>query len=120
MKTVKILALLSLAMLPGLVGAQATNILTPPTTTITTVGGVVGLFCKAINWLFTFLILMTIIFVIWAAWTYLRAGGDPGKVSEAGNRLLYAAVAVAVALLAKGLPLLVANIIDSSWSQTTC
>ena len=61
---------------------------------------------------FIFLMVLAVIFIIWAAFNYLRAGGEPEKVKEAGNQLIYAAVAVAVALFARGFPLLVGGFLS--------
>ncbi len=71
-----------------------------------------------VNWLFTFLILLVIVFVIVAAYRYLTAAGDPEKVKSASNTLIYAAIAVIVALLARSMPVLVGSLI--SGSSFTC
>ena len=63
-----------------------------------------------VNWLFTFLILLVVVFVLIAAFKYLTAAGDPEKVKAASSSLIYAGVAVVVALLARGLPILVGNL----------
>ena len=68
-----------------------------------------------INWIFWLLIVLTIIFVLIAAFKYLTAGGDPEKVKSAGSTLLYAAIAVVVALIAKGLPLIVSSFIGGNF-----
>jgi len=70
-----------------------------------------GIICIAINWIFWGLIVLTIIFVLVAAFKYLTAAGDPEKVKSASHTLLYAAIAVIVALIAKGLPLIVSSFI---------
>ncbi|TSC59725.1 MAG: hypothetical protein LiPW15_745 [Parcubacteria group bacterium LiPW_15] len=67
-------------------------------------GTVLGL----IKWAFW---VLAIIMVIYAAFVYLTAGGDPEKVSKASHMLLYAVVAMAVALLATILPGFVRSIV---------
>ncbi len=62
-------------------------------------------------WFFTFLMVLAVIFVLVAAYKYLTAGGDPEKVKAASNILIYAAIAIIVALFARGLPLLVNSLI---------
>jgi len=79
-----------------------------------------GLVCVAINWIFWALIVLTIIFVLVAAFRYLTAAGDPEKVKSASRTLLYAAVAVVVALIAKGLPLIVSSFIGGGLSNVGC
>jgi hypothetical protein len=79
-----------------------------------------GILCIIINWIFWLLIVLTIVFVLVAAFKYLTAGGDPEKVKSAGATLLYAAVAVVVALIAKGLPLIVSSFIGGGLGSTGC
>ena len=79
-----------------------------------------GLLCVIVDWIFWLLIILTIIFVLFAAFKYLTAGGDPEKVKSAGSILLYAAIAVIVALIAKGLPLIVSSFIGGGLSGVGC
>jgi hypothetical protein len=57
--------------------------------------------------------ILAAIMILYAAFIYLTAGGDPDKVKKASHMLLYAAIAMAVALLATVLPNLVASIVSS-------
>jgi len=66
------------------------------------------------NWMLVFLIIIAVIFVIMAAFKYLSAGGDAEKVGAANKQIIYAAVAVAVGLLAKAVPFIVANVLGQS------
>jgi hypothetical protein len=90
-----------------------------PTPVITSLGGLITYICNAINWVFTFLVILTILFIIIAAFKYLTSAGDPDKVKSANNQLIYAAIAVAVALVAKGIPLVVAGFLGASQGQTS-
>jgi uncharacterized membrane protein len=112
-------------LLPALAAAQ----ITPPPggvtapSTINNIGqitGQAGIICTIINWIFWLLIILTIIFVLVAAFRYLTAAGDPEKVKAAGSTLLYAAIAVVVALIAKGLPLIVSTFIGGGLTGTGC
>lgn len=85
-----------------------------PISNVSSLTGTGGLFCTIVNWLFYLLIIAAIIFVLVAAFRYLTAGGDPEKVKAAGNTLLYAAIAVVVALIAKGLPYIVTTFFGST------
>jgi len=40
--------------------------------------------------------------VIWAAFTYLRGGDDPEKIKSATKQIMWAAVAIAIALVSVG------------------
>lgn len=108
---------------PLLASAQlATSPLQPPST-ITNINTLIGqnsLICTFIGWIFWFFIVLTIVFILVAAFKYLTAAGDPEKVKSASHTLLYAAIAVVVALIAKGFPLIVNSIVNGGLSGTAC
>ena len=89
-------------------------------TSVAQITGQAGIICVVINWIFWLLIVLTIIFVLYAAFLYLTAAGDPEKVKGASHTLLYAAVAVIVALIAKGLPLIVSGFIGGGLTGVGC
>lgn len=89
-------------------------------TNLNQVTGSAGIICTVINWIFWLLIVLTIIMVLVAAFKYLTAAGDPEKVKSAGQVLLYAAIAVVVALIAKGLPLIISSFIGGGLAGTGC
>ena len=60
------------------------------------------------NWMFTIFIAVAVIFVLLAAFTYLTSGGGE-ETAKAHKMILYSAVAIAVAILAKG----VVNVVKS-------
>lgn len=53
------------------------------------------------NWMFTLLLILAVGFVVFAAYKYLTSGGGE-ETGKAHKMLLYAAVAVAVAVLSRG------------------
>src|SRR3990167_517156 len=55
------------------------------------------------NWVFAIFTVLTIIFVLLAAFQFVTAGGDAVKVGEARQKLIWASVGVIVALASKGL-----------------
>lgn len=58
---------------------------------------------KITNWGLGLLISISVLFVIYAAYIYLTAGGDVEKVKTANRIILYAALAIGVGLLSKTL-----------------
>ena len=80
----------------------------PAPTTVVAFESVIN---TVLTWMFSFLVFLAIVFVLVAAFKYLTAAGDPEKVKSASNTLVYAAVAIAVALLARGLPYLVGGVV---------
>ncbi len=82
---------------------------------LTTPMGIFDFLCKVLfGWLFYLLIILVIFFVLLAAYKYLTAGGDPEKVKTASNVLIFAAIAVVIALLARGLPLIITTLFGTS------
>lgn len=71
--------------------------------TISTPGALVLLVNKIGSWIFTVFLVVAVIFILLAAFEYLTAKGEAEDIKKAHKMLIYSAVAVAVALLAKGL-----------------
>lgn len=63
---------------------------------------------RLIFWLLT---VVAIFFVLFAGYKYLTASGDPEKMKEANRQILYAVIALAVGMLAQGLPQLVRDLV---------
>ncbi|MFH1347052.1 MAG: pilin [Spirochaetota bacterium] len=85
-------------------------------TSITTVSSLVDIIRGVVKWIYTIFFIIAVLFIIFAAFTYLTAGGDPEKTTKAKNQLIYATVAIAVALLALGFQSIVANFLASPTS----
>lgn len=88
-----------------------------PSTNINNINSVVGqggLLCRVAGLIFLVLMVLTVIFIILAAFKYLTAGGDPEKVKTANYQLVYAAIALVIALVARGLPNIIATFIGTS------
>jgi len=80
------------------------------------VPGVIGLIGKLGDRMFELLIVLSIIMIMVAAYKYLTAGSDAEKVTSAHKTITWAAVAIVVALLAKGFPAIVRSIFSDSGS----
>ncbi len=106
--------------LPALAFAQSLSQPIAPTETsvpqgqITSLQGVLQLLCTVFAWAFYFLIVLAVIFIIIAGFKYLTAAGDPEKVKAAGTMLIYTAVAIGVALLARAVPLIIGSFLGAS------
>jgi len=74
-----------------------------------TYGGIIGLMERAASILFGVLVATSVILLIWAAFNYLRSS----KLDDAKTQIISAAVAIAIALLARGLPLLIQSLIGT-------
>jgi hypothetical protein len=113
-KGAAIMGVAGLMVMP-LMGLAQTNQVQPlPSPTgYYSVGGFLGLITRALNYAFTFLLALAVIFVLYAAFIYLTAGGDAEKVSRANRIILYAAIAIAIAVLARAVPILVTNFLGA-------
>jgi len=89
-----------------------------PTIGITSLSAVGTSLCNITNWLFYFLIILAVIFIIFAAFKYLTAAGEPEKVKSASHMLLYAAIAIVVGIVAKAVPSLIGSVLNSGTSVT--
>jgi len=56
------------------------------------------------DWIFTFLIVLVVIFVLWGAFDILTAAGAEAKVNSGRNKIMYAAIGLACAIAAKAVP----------------
>ncbi len=61
--------------------------------------------------MFILLMLLTVIFVLYSSYLFLMAGGDADSIKKAKNILIYAAVAVVVALFAGGFAAIITNLV---------
>jgi hypothetical protein len=82
-----------------------------PQTKLNNVGGVLKLIQYITNWMFTGLLVLSVLMIIIAAYHYLFSGGDEEGTSKAKKYLIYTVIAIAVAMLAKGVTFIVAEIL---------
>jgi hypothetical protein len=75
------------------------------------IGDIEDLLGTITDWLFTFLLILAVIFIILAAFSYLTSGGSEEKVKSAHQKVIFAIVAIAVAMLAKGVQFVVAELL---------
>jgi membrane-associated phospholipid phosphatase len=95
---------------PSPVAPTPTNV---PQGNITSMQSILQVLCTVFAWAFYFLIVLAVIFIIVAAFKYLTAAGDPEKVKSAGTMLIYTAVAIVVALLARAVPLIIGSFLSA-------
>jgi membrane-anchored glycerophosphoryl diester phosphodiesterase (GDPDase) len=66
---------------------------------------------KIAKWIYTLVLIVSVFMVLMAAFSYLTAGGDPGKVKKASQMLIYAIVGIVVAILAFSISSIVTGIV---------
>ena len=74
-------------------------------------GGGIAILARITNWIFTILLALAVLFLILAAFYYLGSQGSEERVNKAHKMLMYTAVAVAVAILARGIVFLVNTVV---------
>lgn len=74
-----------------------------------------GIICTIFRWLFGILVLVAIIFILLAAFKYVTAGGDAEKVKEANRQILFAAIAVVIAFVARSVPAIVITLVQGDF-----
>ncbi len=100
--TLKIAALIPLT-IPAHALAATSTVLENPPTNINSIDAIIEVINKIAAVFFTVFIVIAVIFFLLAAFQYLTSSGDTEKTGKAKNTLIYAVVAVVVALLAGGL-----------------
>jgi len=80
--------------------------------TVNTIDDVVGVIETAVNWLFTLILSIAVIMLLWAAFLWMTSSGDETKVGDARKTLIYALVGVAIAIVAKGLVTIVQQLLS--------
>ena len=66
------------------------------------IGEILKIITGIADWIFAIFIAISVIFLLWGAFDFVTSEGNPEKVSSAKKRLLYAAIGIALALLANG------------------
>ncbi|HOX30241.1 MAG TPA: pilin [Candidatus Paceibacterota bacterium] len=67
---------------------------------------------NVMNWFFIIVLIIAVMFLLYAGFLFITAGGDPDKVNSARQNVMYAMVGVAVAVLAKGIVALVQGLVQ--------
>lgn len=91
-----------------------------PSHAVDTPEKVIGLIQRVTDWAYSILLVLAVLFIVYAAYLYLFSEGDTEKTEKAKKQIFYAVVAVAIAILAKGIIAFVQNVLtgnDSSGSQ---
>jgi len=105
-------SLLAVALMPVAALAALGDIPIPPPVDVPSVESFYDLLELIANVIFTTLMILAVIFILFAAFYYLTAAGEPAKLEKAKTILIYAGVGIAVALIARGIPLLVRSVLD--------
>ena len=64
------------------------------------------------GWVFTLIIALSILFALWGGFMLMTAAGEPEKVATGRKWITWAMIGIAVALVARAIPFLVAQLIS--------
>ena len=108
---------LTLSTLPfmGIANVHAAQAVTP---NITDIHGIYSLVEKIAKWFQAFFFILAAIFIIMAAFSYLTSAGDDDRLKRAKSQLIYAVVAIVVALLAFVMVTILKNLMGAGTTTT--
>jgi hypothetical protein len=66
------------------------------------------------NWIFGFFLVVAVLFILVGAYELLISKGDPEGFAKAKKTLLYAVIAIAIAVMAKSIVIVVAKIVGTT------
>jgi len=120
-KIIIITFLLGAILMPALgIAAEPPGIFNPPAAgtgpgTVPSSGdALLGRIQTISNWVFAIFLAISLIYILLAAFQFVTGGGEPEKVSEARQKLIYAAIGIAIALIAAGFPQILRTIVTTS------
>ena len=79
---------------------------------ITSVEEGVGIFTTLVKWVYSIFFIVTVLFILMAAYTFVTSHGSAEKVQKAKDQLKWAIVAIVIALLSSGFALVIQNFIN--------
>jgi len=95
--------------------ASADNGVVPlPSPTVTSVPQILNILDYVTDIVFTVVIIIAVIMFLIAAVTYITAQGDTTKTGKASKMLMYAAIGLGVALLARGIEAIITGILKTT------
>lgn len=75
---------------------------------------VYAIFGRVANLFFVFFIALSVLLFIWAGFLFVSGGGDPKKIQEAKDRIVWGVIGLVVAMLAAFVPSLVQDLLKTT------
>ena len=105
---------LCLITLSSSITALAQEVIPLPSPTVTSVPQILNILDYVTDIVFTVVIIIAVIMFLIAAVTYITAQGDTTKTGKASKMLMYAAIGLGVALLARGIEAIITGILKTT------
>lgn len=112
-KVLSALVLISLLAVPAISLAQEPPPEDIPTDVITSGEDLLEIIDNITNWIFVILLAVATLFLIFAGFLFVTAGGNPEQTTKARQMLINALIGVAIALGAKGLVAVVKSLLGA-------
>ncbi len=80
---------------------------------ISSVNDIYRILEKIVGYVYGIFFIVAVLFILLAAFSFLTAQGDPQKIISARNQILWAAVAIAIALLSVGAQAIVRDFLSN-------
>ena len=71
-----------------------------------------SIIAAVVKWTYIVFFIVAVLFIVFAAFNYLSGGNEPEKIKTAHSQIMYAAIAIAMALLAVGVQAIVKNFLE--------
>lgn len=97
--------------------AITANTVNSPVQNATDIG---NLLCNIVSWFIYFVVIISVLMAVYAAYSYATAGDDTEKTAKGRRTLTYAAIGVLVALIAAGVPAIVVSLLGTTPSFSSC
>lgn len=117
LKGFAVLGLMAMVVAPMMAGAQVPGAPSEPAPIAANQSTIYHIINNVISIAFYVLMLLAILFILWAAFNYLTAAGNPEKVETAQKMLLYAVIAIVIGVLARSIPFIIATFVTSNVTQ---
>lgn len=112
-KVLSALVLISLLAVPAISLGQEPPPEDIPEDVITSGQDLLDIFDNITNWIFVVLLAVATLFLIFAGFLFITAGGNPEQTTKARQMLINALIGVAIALGAKGLVAVVKSVLGA-------
>ncbi|MDP2696154.1 MAG: hypothetical protein Q8O87_02800 [bacterium] len=94
-------------------GSGVTDVQPLPEPPFRDFGGFIGILNTVLDWMFTVILILSMIYILIAAYKYLTAAGDEEQVKSAHKTVVYAAIGIAVALMTQAVRFVIENLVRS-------
>ena len=80
-----------------------------------TTGELTQFFVTVVQWFYTIIFIVAVLFILLAAFGFITSKGSPEKVAKAKAQLLYAVIGIAIALISYSIIALVQNTLENNF-----